>query len=143
MLDATPGPAERRRRLPAWALVLIVLCAIVLVVAAVLVVHDRLAGANERNVSPIDSAVKDGVLVIQAGVQAWSEAHAGAYPEPSVVTQQGLATYVSEWPANPFSDEPMKQGTQSGDFSYTVAPDGASYQLVGYGDGRKQVIAVP
>lgn len=143
MLDATSGPTQRRRRLPTWALVLIVLCAVVLVVAIVLVVHAQLVSVNERNVSPLNSTVKEGVLAIQTGVQAWAVEHGGTYPDPSLVTQQGLAAYVSDWPTSPFTDEPMKQGTQSGDFSYSVAPYGASFQLVGYGDERKEVITVP
>jgi hypothetical protein len=143
MLDAASGSTQPRKRLPTWALVLIALGALALAVAVVLVVHAQLVSVNERNVGPLNSAVGEKVLAIQAGVQAWAAEHGGTYPDPSLVTQEGLAAYVSDWPTNGFSDEPMKQGTQSGDFSYTVAPDGASYQLVGYGDERKEVITVP
>ena len=44
----------------------------------------------------------------------------------------GIASYVDPWPVNPYSGQPMKPGTQPGDFIYEQLNGGAGYKLTGY-----------
>lgn len=90
-----------------------------------------------------DSAVKEGIHSIQIGVQSYAVDHEDAYPDPSLVSRSGLASYVDFWPTNPYTGLPMAQGTAEGDFAYTVSPDGTTFTLRGYGNGGDVVISVP
>ena len=89
-----------------------------------------------------EAAVKEGIHSIQIGIQTYAVDHNDAYPDPSIVSESGLASY-DYWPQNPYTGLPMTQGTGPGDFSYTVAPDGSSYELTGYGEDGQPVITVP
>lgn len=90
-----------------------------------------------------DSAVKEGIHSIQIGVQMYAVDNNDSYPDPSLVSQSGFASYVDFWPTNPYTGLPMAQGTGEGDFAYTVSADGTSFTLLGYGKGGKVVITVP
>jgi hypothetical protein len=138
--DARPRESQTRQRLPAWAIVLIVLGALVLLVPFVAAMAIPMF-AHQSDLSR-ESAVKEGVHSIQVGVQSWAIDHGDRFPDPATVSRSGFAKYVDPWPVDPYSDQPMTQGTGPGEFSYTVAPDGTSFRLVGYGaDGA--VITVP
>ena len=90
-----------------------------------------------------ESSVKEGIHSIQIGVQMYAVENQDAYPEPSMVSQSGMASYLDYWPTNPYTNLPMTQGSGPGDFTYTLAADGKSFELVGYGEGAKGVITVP
>ena len=44
----------------------------------------------------------------------------------------GVAAYVDPWPTNPYTGQPMKPGTQPGDYTYEQLNGGAGYKLTGY-----------
>jgi hypothetical protein len=90
-----------------------------------------------------DWTTKEGIHSIEVGVQSWAVDHKNIYPDASEVTESGLASYVDDWPTNPFTGLPMAQGTARGDFTYTAAPDGASFQLTGIGRDGLPIITVP
>lgn len=96
---------------------------------------------NQRDKAK-DASVKEGIHSIQIGVQSYAVDNADAYPDPSMVNETGMVTYVDIWPRNPYTNVPMAQGNGPGDFSYTLNPDGG-FTLVGYGTGGKGVITVP
>ena len=78
-----------------------------------------------------EAAVREGVHSIQVGVQSWAVDHGDAYPDASQVDASGLAGYVDMWPANPFTDLPMDQGSGPGQFSYEVGATG--FRITAYG----------
>jgi len=53
--------------------------------------------------------------------------------------RSALSDYVDNWPKNPFTDAPMTEGTDAGDYSYnsynSYGDDSGSsyYSLTGYG----------
>lgn len=83
------------------------------------------AGTNQK--------VIDAIVKLQTGVITWSTNNNNLYPAPAEVTQTGgVAAYVNPWPTNPYSGQPMKPGTQPGDFTYEQLNGGAGYKLTGY-----------
>jgi len=83
-----------------------------------------------------DAAVREGVHWLQVGIQTWATDHNDRYPSPDVVVKsdKGFATYIDNWPRNPYTGAPMKPGDQPGDYTYTS--DGTTYKLSGHlGDG--------
>jgi prepilin-type N-terminal cleavage/methylation domain-containing protein len=79
-----------------------------------------------------DAAVKEGIHSIQIGIQSWAVDNNDTYPIVANVTQTGLASYVDNWPKNPFqSNAPMSAGTTAGYYAYTL-PTTSTFQLVGY-----------
>lgn len=70
---------------------------------------------------------------IQIGVITWATNNNNLYPAPAEVTETGgVATYVDPWPVNPYNNQPMKPGTQAGDYIYQQLNGGSGYQLTGY-----------
>ena len=93
-----------------------------------------------------EAAVKEGLHSIQIGVQSYCVDNHNQYPDPSLVTSTNLVDsngqrYVDNWPTNPYTGEPMAQGTQPGNFTYEVTAEGG-YQLTGYGQSGP-VLTVP
>ena len=89
-------------------------------------------------------AIKEGIHAIDIAVRSYAVDNNDVYPEPSLVNESGLADYVSgnsPWPTNPYTDQPMSQGTGPGDYAYTLSAD--AFELVGYGEGGKAVFTVP
>ena len=138
---ATPArplqAARRRTRFPRWVLVVVALYFGVSLSAAIAIPMYL----NQRALSN-ESAVRDGIDSIQVGVRSWAVDHANRYPDPSLVSEEGLATYVKPWPTNPYTGSPMRQGNGPGDFSYVVARDHTSFELTGQGEDGT-VITVP
>ena len=85
--------------------------------------------------------VKEGILTILLGVHKYAVDNQDTYPDSSLVNASGLADYVSQWPTNPYTGQPMSQGTGPGDFTYAVSNN--ALKLVGYGTGGEGVITVP
>ena len=83
---------------------------------------------------------EEGVHMVEVAVQSWAVDHHGHFPPPEVVNAEGV--WVAEgvdgdWPTNPWSGEPMAQGTGAGDFTYTLGPDARSATIVLHGvDGE-------
>jgi hypothetical protein len=80
-----------------------------------------------------DQQVIDAITKLQTGVITWATNNNNLYPTPTDVTQTGgVATYVDPWPTNPYTGQPMKPGTQPGDYTYEQLNGGAGYRLTGY-----------
>ena len=80
-----------------------------------------------------DQQVIDAVVKLQTGVITWATNNNNLYPTPTDVSQTGgVAAYVNPWPANPYTGQPMKPGTQPGDYTYEQLNGGAGYKLTGF-----------
>ena len=89
-----------------------------------------------------ESSVKEGIHSIHISVQMYAVENQDAYPDPSMVSQSGMASYLDYWPTNPYTGSPMVQGTGPGDYSYELNAEGTSFSLTGYGEDGP-VISVP
>ena len=89
-----------------------------------------------------ESSVKEGIHSIHISVQMYAVENQDAYPDPSMVSQSGMASYLDYWPTNPYTGSPMAQGTGPGDYSYELNAEGTSFSLTGYGEDGP-VISVP
>ena len=72
-----------------------------------------------------DATVKAQLMMIKTGIQAYIATGNAAPPDASQAT---LGTFVSPWPTNPFSNQPMKPGDGVGDYVYTPGA-GTAYTL--------------
>jgi len=104
-------------------------------------IQDQVRQAEER-------AARDGLMSIQAGVEAWAAEHDGRYPAAARVGQFGLTSgggypLVDPWPQNPYAGGAMTQGRGEGEYLYVRGPGGRSYQLTGYGAGGVPLITLP
>lgn len=133
---AAPG-----KKFPVWAIVLIVVAALVVFGGCAAAVSIPMFCT--QNDKAHDAAVKEGIHSIQIGIQSWAVDHGDVYPDPSMVNQVGLASYVDNWPANPYTGQPMAVGMSRGDYWYTVSPDAKDFSLTGYGTDGQAVITVP
>ena len=80
-----------------------------------------------------DQQVIDAIVKLQTGVITWSTNNNKLYPAPADVTEAGgIATYVDPWPANPYTGQPMKPGTEPGDYIYEQLNGGVGYKLTGF-----------
>jgi len=133
--------------MPTWAIVLlclgVVFCLMILPAIAIPMF------LNQRDMAR-EAGVKEGVHSIQIGVQTWAVDNGDVYPDTcgrTTPTSGGsgspVGTYVTYWPTNPFTEQPMTEGTDPGDYAYTVSPDGTDFTLVGYGADGQVVITAP
>ena len=140
-----PQTAAAPRRHSPWLIVAIVV-AVVVVTVAVLAVIAAIAipAVSVQRDTAKESAVKEGVHSIQVGVQSWAVDHNDQWPDPSIVTEDGLGRYVDTWPRNPYTGDPMHPGTGAGDYTYSLPPTGGrSFTLTGYGESGTPVITLP
>jgi hypothetical protein len=80
-----------------------------------------------------DQQVQDNIAALQVGIVAWAADNNNLYPAPQDVVQGGgLSQYVSPWPTNPFTDQPMTPGTSPGSYVYEQLSGGQAYKLTGY-----------
>jgi len=80
-----------------------------------------------------DGQVQNGIVAIQVGVLNWAQANGNLYPPVGEVTQSGgVAQYVSPWPTNPFTGQPMAPGDQEGDYTYEQLNGGQGYKIIGH-----------
>jgi hypothetical protein len=137
------GPAGGVRtsgRLPAWAIVLIVLGVVAVVGGVIMAALIPSFVMHTTQTLTNDAVVRSGVRDIQAGVESYAAAHSGHFPAPGDVNALGLSRYVPAWPQNPYTDLPMSDGGGLGNFRYDRSPDGGAYKLIGYGRGGGAVI---
>ena len=93
---------------------------------------------NQRDKAK-DAAVKEGVHSIQVGVQSYAVDNNDTYPA-AVADKTALATYVDNWPKNPWTNADMKDATTEGDYTYTPTPDTApftSFSIAGHMSNSK------
>jgi len=87
---------------------------------------------TSTDTSQNDERVIDGIVVIQVGVLNWAQEN-GGFPPPAEVSQQaGVGQYVTPWPTNPYTGQPMVAGDQPGDYTYEQLNGGQGYELVGH-----------
>jgi hypothetical protein len=80
-----------------------------------------------------DQLTQDNIAKIQVGIVAWAADNNNLYPPPQdVVDGGGLSQYVSPWPTNPFTGQPMAPGTSPGSYVYEQLSGGQGYKLTGY-----------
>lgn len=79
---------------------------------------------NQRNKAK-EAGVKEGIHSIQVGVHSWAVDNADEFPATGAVlplqavTENGVNTYVDNWPDNPFvADTDMTEATTVGDYTY-------------------------
>ena len=87
-----------------------------------------------------ESAVKEGVHSIQVGVQSYAVDAQDVYPANSLVTKTGMASYVDNWPRNPWSNVAMVNTGGKGNFTYGTGTD--SFSIIGVGKSGN-IITVP
>jgi type IV pilus assembly protein PilA len=85
---------------------------------------------NQRSKAK-DAAVKGGVHNIELGIASYAIDHSDVYP-PTVATSATLTGYVDNWPLNPYTSIPMKDGSANGDYTYTQTGGGAGFYLTGH-----------
>jgi type II secretion system protein G len=83
-----------------------------------------------------DAAVKGGIHNIQLGLTIYGVDNGDFYPvalaDSTVLVDAGGNPYVDDWPQNPWALAPMHDDPGRGDYTYTRAPGGRSFTLVGH-----------
>ena len=118
---------------------------VVLVLVATIAVG-ACAGSTASSPSPAASgaqqttaygvALEAAVQTLRIGIDSYYGDN-GTYP--TAVTQATVGTYINPWPNNPWTHQPIAQGTAVGDFTYTLTA--AGFQLAGHkADGTDVVV---
>jgi hypothetical protein len=135
------APAQTRwAGIPAWVVVLIVVTIIAFIAAIVLAIAIPRFVTNTAQTLGQDMIVRGNAYTIQTGIDAYAKDHGGQFPAPGEVNAVGLSLYISAWPQNPYTRQPMADGGGEGNFRYDLSPDGGAYKLLGYGSGGKLII---
>jgi len=124
MGSAVATPPRTRSRLPG----VIVVGLLIAIAIAIGIPMFQAQRANSKT-----AAVDEGVHTVRVAIMMYAVDHDDAYPDPFLVSSSGLAAFTDEWPTNPYTGAPMKQGSRPGDFRYSLAADGMSFALIGYG----------
>jgi type II secretion system protein G len=90
-----------------------------------------------------ESAVKGGVHNIELGVASYGVDHGDLYPADNEVTAGSMASYVDNWPKNPWTGDDMADSTDEGDFEYLPGTGLTSFQLIGHGSDGTPVMTAP
>jgi type II secretory pathway pseudopilin PulG len=139
-----PARAHASTRFPVWAIVLIVVAVLAIPAAVMTAVAIPMFMSQHDKAS--DSAAKEGGHRLLIAIQTWAVENGDVYPPADEVSVSGavgrtMGTGGMSWPVNPWTDEPMAQGPERGDFTYTVTPDGTDYTLtVHLSDGGEYVL---
>ena len=83
-----------------------------------------------------DAATKEGVHNISIGIAGYGIDHGDIYPATGTVDNTSLASYVDNWPQNPWTGVAMTDGTGNGDYTYTLITSG-SFTIVGHLAGNQ------
>lgn len=144
---ATGAETERGLQVkgwPLWATVLLTsLAGAALIWVAVAVV---LPGLLDSGDEARDIAAEDGARRIEFEIKSWPLGSAGGrYPAETEVGSDDAVGRAMErdglsWPDNPYTGEPMKRGSDEGDFSYELARDGGDYTFIVHLSGGKQLV---
>jgi type IV pilus assembly protein PilA len=90
-----------------------------------------------------EAAVKGAVHNIELGLASYAVDHIDQYPADGGVTKAAMATYVDNWPQNPWTGADMGPGANEGDYVYTPGPGLNSFTLAGRGSGGDIIFTVP
>jgi hypothetical protein len=140
--SVTPGiPAQTRwAGIPTWVVVLMAVTVVAFIAAVVLAVALPPFLSHSAETLGLDLVVRSDVYDIQSGIEAYAADHGGQFPAAGEVNPVGLSRYISAWPQNPYTRQPMADGGGEGNFRYDLSPDGGAYKLLGYGRGGKLLI---
>jgi type IV pilus assembly protein PilA len=97
---------------------------------------------NQRNKAK-ESAVKGAVHNIELGIGSYAVDHGDLYPADGGVTKASMASYVDNWPLNPWTGADMGPGANEGDYVYTAGAGLNSFTLAGRGSGGVLIFTVP
>jgi type II secretion system protein G len=100
---------------------------------------------NQRDKAK-ESAVKGAVHNIELGIGSYAVDHGDLYPADGGVTKAAMASYVDNWPANPWTGASMGPGVagvDEGDYVYTAGAGLNTFTLVGLGSGGAPIFSVP
>lgn len=86
-----------------------------------------------------DAAVVRNLGNIEIEIRAWAADHDNTLPECDEVNAEMYPPQAFDWPDNPYTGQPMKQGADPGDFTFSGG--GTSFCLKGFG-GDGQVVVV-
>jgi len=128
-----------------WNTYLILVVVVVSGAAAVLGAELYQARAEVRTLlesAANDTALRQGAREIAVGVNSWAVDHGDSFPPPGVVDRRSLISpagksYARQWPANPFTGEPVHAGSAPGDYLYARTGAGLGYRLIVMGAGGK------
>jgi hypothetical protein len=94
-------------------------------------------GSPSPSATPIKAEQAQlGAHQIQVAVQSWALDH-GRFPKAAAVTGSGVwqaAGMDGTWPQNPWTGQPMAEGSEPGDFTYTATANGKRAKLVLHGE---------
>ena len=85
---------------------------------------------NQRDKAKV-AAVKEGVHSIQIGVQTLATDSSDKYP--AAVSETSMASYIDNWPNNPFLGTAMVAGKSQGTYFYAPSADFFTFAMVGSG----------
>jgi len=92
-----------------------------------------LRGGMPRSVMlAYDHRGEESLNLIRQYIETWARAHDGLYPlggDVAATGAVGLQAGRQYWPSNPWDHHVMGQRSDSGSFSYEVAPDRSTYAL--------------
>jgi prepilin-type N-terminal cleavage/methylation domain-containing protein len=101
---------------------------IVIVIIGVLAAIALPAYARER-ANAKDAAVREGVHHVAVGIATWAQDHGDVFPQEGQVTSltwnghaTEISTYVTPWPDNPYTGDPMRSSYSVGDYTYHTTP---------------------
>ena len=90
-----------------------------------------------------EAAVKGAVHNIELGVASYGVDHGDLYPAAGHVTRSDMASYVDNWPKNPWTGSDMEADGAEGNYEYLPGAGLNSFQLIGHGSGAAPVITAP
>ena len=88
-----------------------------------------------------EAAVKGGVHSIELGVASYAVDNADLYPATGTVNKASMASYLDNWPQNPWTGAEMVDSLNAGDYTYTRTA--VHFTLVGHGHDGVDVITAP
>jgi type IV pilus assembly protein PilA len=84
---------------------------------------------NQRSKAK-DAAVKEGIHSLQVGVESWAVDNNDQFPAAGDLNTP-LASYVDNWPKNPFTNVAMASSASKGDYTYSI-PSSNKFLLAGH-----------
>jgi len=130
---------RRRRHAEGFTLIELLIVIIIIGILAAIAIPMFLGQRDKAK----ESAVKGAIHNIELGIGSYAVDHGDQYPAAGGVTKAAMASYVDNWPQNPWTDVDMEPGTDEGEYVYTPGAGLDSFTLVGLGSGGDPIFTVP